>query len=107
VAIAVSPDFGARIFLSDERIVLRNRAVVVQAQDFAAERIESLRNLFLCRFAGGDVELAIGAETQATSGMKLRRRNVFDNCRSICQTVARLTIARDAITLAVAAIVSV
>src|SRR5437764_11521348 len=67
VAVAVSPYFGARIFLSDERIVLRNSAVVVQAQDFAAERVESLCNLFLCRFARRDVEFAVGAEAQTTS----------------------------------------
>ena len=44
--------------LSDERIVVRDGAVVAQAQNFAAQRVGILRVV-----AGGDhVEHAIGAE---------------------------------------------
>ena len=38
IAMTVAPDLGSRIRLSDEWIVVRHRAVVVEAEDLASER---------------------------------------------------------------------
>src|SRR5205085_3431934 len=107
VAIAVSPDFRPRAFLIYERIVLRNCAIIIKAQDFAAQRIQPLCNLFLRSLARSDVEFRVRSESQTASGVKLRRRNVFDNHFPIRQCIPRLTKSHDAITLTVTAIVSV
>src|SRR5262249_53061086 len=95
VAMTVGPDLRPRILLTDERIVLRHSAVVVQSQSFAGERVELLGQLALRRVAGGDVELAVGSETNTTTGMKLRGRNVFDDHLAIDKTFRCLAIARD------------
>src|ERR1043165_295352 len=107
VAIAIDPNLRPRVFASDEGIVLWNCAVIIQPQYFPAERIQSLRNLFLRRLARCDVELRVRSKAQTASGMKLRRRDVLDNNFAVGQTVSCLAVAHDAVALAVAAIISV
>src|SRR5215510_4720429 len=55
VAVTESPDLRSRVLLADKRIVLRNSAVVIQAQRFACERVEPLRKLATSRVARRDV----------------------------------------------------
>src|SRR4051812_36865205 len=77
VAMPVRVDFRTRTLLPDEWIVRRHSAVVVEAQNFSAERIKLLCDCSVGRVSGRDVELAVGAEAQARSRVKLRRRNPF------------------------------
>src|SRR5205085_6763660 len=78
VAVAVRPDFGPRVLLTDERVVGRHGAVVVESQNFSAERVEALRDLARGGVARRDVELAVGAEAQTRAGVELRGGDVFD-----------------------------
>src|SRR5690348_2540722 len=94
VTMTVGPDLRPRVLLSDERIVLRHAAVVVQAQRLAAERIESLRDLAARGVARGDVEFAVWTKTNTTARVKLCRGNVLDDHRRIDQAVRRFAIAR-------------
>src|ERR1700752_2932108 len=75
VAMTVGPDFGTCVLLSDERIVRRNRAVVVQPQRFGGGRIETLGQFTLGRVAGRDVELAVWTKANTTTRVILRGRN--------------------------------
>src|SRR2546423_1073505 len=72
VAVAVRPDFGAHILLTDERVVGRYGGVVVEAKNFSAKRVESLRDLARGGVARRDVELAVGGEAQTRAGVELR-----------------------------------
>src|SRR5262249_25054676 len=69
VADAVGKDLGPRIRPMDERIVLRDRPVVVQPQDLAFVRPEILRRLVFGAFSDGHVDRAVEAERDARSGV--------------------------------------
>src|SRR5690348_9486705 len=56
---AVRPDLWSHALFTYERIVLRDRAVVIEPQDLSGERIHLLREFPLCRVAVRDVELAV------------------------------------------------
>ena len=72
------PDLGFRVRLAHERIVLRNSAVVVQAQCLAGESIELLSKVTTRRVASRDVKLSIRPKTNAAARVKSRRRKIFD-----------------------------
>src|SRR5713226_4970588 len=107
VAIAVSPNLRPRVRASDKGIVAWHGAVVVQTQSFSNQRIQLLRQFALRHIARRDVKLAVGPEPQTTSGVQVRRGNVFDDYLAISEAARRLAIARDAHPLAVAAVIGV
>src|SRR5258707_4995794 len=96
VAISVGPNLWPGVGLTNKRIIVRHAAIIVQAQRLAAERIQLLSDLSISRIAGRDVELAVRSKSQATSGMKLRRGNAFNDDLSIDKTGRRLAIANHA-----------
>src|SRR5215470_585880 len=104
VAVAVRPDFGARVRPPDEGVVRRDAAVVVEPQRLAGERIQPLRQLPLGRVARRDIELAVGAEPRSRSGMEPRRRDVLDDDQRLGEGAGSLAESDDAHTLTVAAI---
>jgi hypothetical protein len=64
VAVAVGIDRRVGALLGDERVVLRDRAVGVEVQDFAIDRAQVLRGLAE-RAASGDEQRAVFCERQA------------------------------------------
>ena len=88
----VGPDLRPRILLANERIVLRHSAVVVQAQRFSGKRVELLCEFAPGRIAGCDVEFSIRTKTNATAGVKLRRRQVFNDHFAIHETFRSLAV---------------
>src|SRR4051812_17515908 len=106
IAAAIGPDFGSRISLTDERIIFGHTSVVVHAQNFSGQRIHLLRLLPIGGVARRDVERAVRTESQPAAGMKLGRRDAFDNDFSICQARRRLLVSDHANLLA-ALVVSV
>src|SRR5688572_14935331 len=95
VAMTKRPDLGPRVLPAHERIVLRHRAVVVQAKCFAGQRIELLGQVAVSRVAGSDVQLPVRSETYATAGMSACRRQILHNHFAIDQTLSRFAIAHD------------
>ncbi len=83
VSMAVGPDFGSGVGLIDEGVVLGDLAVFVQSEDFAGEGIEALGEVGLVGVSGGDVELAVRTEAQATPGVVGEGGDVLDNDRAI------------------------
>src|SRR5450432_4416024 len=78
VAMAIRPDFRPRILLTNERIVGRHGAVIIEPQRFAGERIKLLRQRPIGGVPSRDVELAVWSEAYSAAGMKLGGRNPFD-----------------------------
>src|SRR5204863_191353 len=59
VAAAVSPNLWPRIRPAQERIVTGHGPIVVQTENFSAQRIQLLRDLSIGRVTGRDVKLAV------------------------------------------------
>src|SRR5689334_2917280 len=96
VSMTVRPNLGPRVLLAHERIVLRHSAVVVQTKRLAGERIELLGQLAMRCVSGRDVEFSIRTKLHATTSMKLRRRQIFDDHFTIDEPLGRLAITHDA-----------
>ena len=64
---AEAPDVAARIGLADERVVLRDRPVAVDANDLAEVRAEILRRIEAHAVAGRDEQRAVASEDEAVS----------------------------------------
>ena len=79
-----------------EGIVGGNRAVRVQAQRLAAERLQVLRDLAVRRVAGRGVQLAVRAEPEAAAGVVLRGRDALDEDRPLRERVAVVAQPHDA-----------
>src|SRR6185295_3055930 len=72
VAVAVRPDLRAGAFLligAGPGVIVGDGAVVVEAEDLAVEHVHLLGEFLLEVLAGGDVELAVGPELDAASGV--------------------------------------
>jgi hypothetical protein len=95
IAMAVAPDFRARIGLADERIVGGNRAIRVEAEDFSGERIEALGIWRTVSVAGGDVEHTIRPEAQAPTCVIQPGGNAFDDCPRLDELIPGFAIAHD------------
>ena len=89
---AVAPDLGPCSGGLYERIVLRHRAVVIQTQGLARERIHLLRQIPIGRIAGRDVKLAVRAKAGAHPGVIWSTGNVFDDCSGFRKFAARVFI---------------
>src|SRR5205814_6979168 len=61
----------------------------------SGKRIELLGQLPLRRVASSDIEFAVRPETNATTRVKLRGRNLFDDYLAIDEAFRRFTIACD------------
>src|SRR5215213_672135 len=79
IAMSNRPELRSRVLLAHEGIVLRNSAVVVQAQRLARERVELLSELTTRCISGGDVELAVGTKANPAARVKLRRGQIVDD----------------------------
>src|SRR5262244_2852794 len=79
VPMTKGPDLGPRVLLAHEWIVLWDRAVIVQTKRLSGERIKLLCQLALRRVSGRDVEFSIRTKTNATTGVKLCRRQIFND----------------------------
>ena len=75
VTTAVGPNLRSRIGLTGEWIVGRDRAVVVETQNLAGNRIELLGEFAIGRIAGRYVKLAIWSKPQTAPRVKLRGGN--------------------------------
>src|SRR5690606_1009851 len=74
VAVAVGPDLRKRAILIDKRIVVGNRTVGIDADDFAEMRVEFLRlatELLVRALAQCDKKIAIRVEYEARTKMEL------------------------------------
>ena len=71
IAMAVAPDRRQRAGLADERVVLRHRAVVVDAMDLAGRLGEVLRVLHHAALAEGVEEVALPVEGEARAVVRV------------------------------------
>ncbi len=69
IAVAVRPDFGPRALLADEGVVLRHRAILVDAHDLAKVGRKILGGRELEALAQGDEQLAVGSEGEPPAKM--------------------------------------
>src|SRR5690349_1903442 len=88
------PDLGTVAFLADERIVLRNSAIVVETQCFSREGIVILCEIPVGGVAGCYIELAIGTESSARSGVIRRSGNIVDDRLRLGESRRTLTTVR-------------
>src|SRR6185369_14012955 len=95
IAMTERPDLRAHVLLAHERIVLWNCPVVIQTQCFSGERVELLGQCSLRRISSRDVEFSIRTKTNATTRVKLRSRQVFDDHFTIDESLGRFTITHD------------
>ena len=84
IAVAIAPDFRLGAGLPDKRIVLRNAAVGIDANDFAQVRVEGLGAIFCdVAFTGGGIKRTIAcngnprAKVMPTSNDIGLRKNQF------------------------------
>src|SRR5262249_7428943 len=63
-------NLGTETFLADERVVVRHAAVIVQAQDLAAQAARPLAGI-ITRCAKAHVQLAIGTECETCTSATL------------------------------------
>src|SRR6266850_4587825 len=82
IAMTIGPDFRPSILLPNERIIRRNRAVIIHPQYFSRQRIEPLSKFTLSRVTSCNVKLSVRPKAQAAPSMKLSRRDVVDNYRA-------------------------
>src|SRR3989338_9548978 len=70
---------------SAERVIIRDRSIVLYAQDFSGERIFFLREITLGRVACCDIQQPVGSEFHASSIVIHRPGNLIDNRCAVCQ----------------------
>src|SRR5882762_1524011 len=89
---SVGPNLRPRILLSDERVIGRHCAVIVQTENLSGQRVKLLGQLSLSRVSRCYIKLAVGPKSQTAPSVKLRRRNIFDNDFAIGKAGGRLAI---------------
>src|SRR5207247_8333358 len=90
VAVAVREDLGSDSRAAHERVVGWHRAVVVESQRLARERVETLGQFPPGGVPGGDVELPVWPEAQARAGMYAAGRDPVEDDGTLRQCPAAL-----------------
>src|SRR5262249_2529504 len=80
-----------------ERVIRRNRAVRVEAENLAGERIHLLRQAAFSRITSSHVQLAVWTECHSTTVVKLRAGDIIENDSLLAQGAFFLPVAHYAI----------